>query len=124
MRPMELRSVASFAHSMRRDNLSADSILLIADACHDPEVPAVTLSALDDTLLDKLRPSVIITPLVSWCFDALDVAEALYCAGYTGELVVIAANLPSPAVVERELRDTAPGLCITLSVPDRGNAPH
>ncbi|MEM8581017.1 MAG: hypothetical protein AAGF50_07460 [Pseudomonadota bacterium] len=124
MRPLELRSVAHFAHTIRSENLSAGNVLVVADARMDAEVPSVNLSEVDDTLLDKVRPTVIVTPLVSWGFDALDVAEALYCAGYTGELVVMASNLPSPKVVERELRDTAPGLCITLSVPDRGNAPH
>ncbi len=123
MRPME-QSIANFAHGIRRDNISASRVLVVSDTCFDEEIQTATLVDVDDTLLDKVRPTVVVTPLVSWTFDALDVAEALYCAGYTGELVVLASHLPSPAVVERELRDTAPGLCITLSVPDRSNAPH
>lgn len=124
MRPTELEKVAHFASSLRRKNVSAGKTLLVSDGVVEDDVPVVRLSDLDDTLLDKLRPSIIVTPLVSIAFDALDVAETLYCAGFTGELVVMAANLPHPHVVERELRDTAPGLRLTLSVTNRSNAPH
>lgn len=124
MRPNEFELVARFARRVRINNMSSGQTLLVADGVAADDVPIIALSELDDTFLDKLRPAIIVTPLVSVTFDALDVAESLFCAGFTGELVVMAANLPHPHVVEKELRDIAPGLRVTLSVSNRSNAPH
>ena len=124
MRLFERADEARFVQKLQDDNLLSAVTLLVTDTMTGNPRDAICLSELTETLLDKRRPGVVVTPLVSGTFDAMDVAEALYCAGYTGELVVIASDLPRPHLVERELRESAPGLCVTLSVPGKANAPH
>jgi hypothetical protein len=122
MRPIETDTVASFAKKLCGTTQVSGQTLLVTDI--GTATKAVSLWQVDDTLLDKLRPRIVVTPLVSAAFDAMDVAETLYCAGYTGELIVMATALPSPRIVEQELRDCAPGLRVTLSMPDKATGPH
>ncbi|MEM1079506.1 MAG: hypothetical protein AAGI09_13375 [Pseudomonadota bacterium] len=66
----------------------------------------------------KYRPELIVTPLFSERFDAVDVAETLAFAGYYGELWAIGPALPNPKLIERELRDVAQNILCRLIVED------
>ncbi|WP_372604007.1 hypothetical protein [Actibacterium sp.] len=56
----------------------------------------------------------IVTPLVSDYFDAMDMATELALAGYRGTYAVILPRLPRPEIVRRELNAICPGLRIEL----------
>lgn len=56
----------------------------------------------------KNRPSMVLTPLTSQGFDALDIAERLQTFRFNGAFRVLAPKLPDPAMVTRELRYRAP----------------
>lgn len=124
MRLFEQQDREALARTLTKDRLTSGEALLVAERGTQASMQVICLSQITDELLDKLRPNVVMTPLVSDSFDALEVAEVLYCAGYTGELIVIASKLPRPKLVERELRDSAPGLRVTLSMSGDAAATH
>ena len=68
-------------------------------------------------LLDELKPTVVVMPLFYLDQDAMTVVEALQAMGFSGRILVIAPQLPRPALVERELRAAGPGERLTLVSP-------
>lgn len=76
-------------------------------ATEDLLIQSVDFAALNETLLDKFRPEVIVAPLFSEGFDIVDVAEALSFAGFFGELWAVGPDLPNPGLIEREIREFA-----------------
>ncbi|WP_425090320.1 hypothetical protein [Tropicimonas sp. S265A] len=124
MRPLEGHAVADFAQRLRQDNADNRHKLLVVDACANAADDAICVTQIDPDFLDTRRPEVVLTPLVSATFDAVEVAEALWCAGFTGELIVMAGPLPRPKLVESELRAVAPGVTLTLNVPSKAAAAH
>lgn len=84
----------------------------------DAQLQAMRYGALGDECLMKYRPELIVTPLFSERFDAVDVAETLAFAGYYGELWAIGPALPNPRLIERELRDVAQNIVCRLIVED------
>ncbi|GGE42573.1 hypothetical protein GCM10011517_07660 [Actibacterium pelagium] len=62
----------------------------------------------------------IITPLFSDTFDAMELAEELNLADYTGALTVIAPSLPEPTLVLQELQMICPDVQVKLEQ----RAPH
>ena len=56
----------------------------------------------------------IIAPLFSDTFDAMELAEELFRADYTGALTVIAPSLPEPELVLEELQSICPDARVQL----------
>lgn len=67
-----------------------------------------------DLSLEKFRPELVVAPLFSEFFDAVDVAETLAFAGYFGELWAICPELPNPQLIEQELREFTGGISLRL----------
>ena len=59
-------------------------------------------------------PDVIMGPLVSHSFDALDLARRLVELQYRGRFRVVSGPVPRPQSILAELRAAAPGLDIEL----------
>jgi len=66
-------------------------------------------------LLDRLSPSVVISPLLCRSFDCVDLAQVLGVLGYTGKYRAIDAGLPDPALIVREVRSLVPSLDFDVS---------
>ncbi len=74
----------------------------------DDSLEFVDFAAFSAATLLKYRPEMILSPLTSPGFDALDVAERLQAFRYCGAFRVLAPKLPDQAMVARELRYRAP----------------
>lgn len=72
------------------------------------------LADLDEITLDKIRPTLVISPLFSSTCDAVDVAELLSLFGYTGSFWAVSPKVPNPGLVEREMSDFAYGMNFRL----------
>ncbi len=67
-----------------------------------------TFSALDERLLARVRPNVVICPLFKDSYDAIHVVTQLTYLGYRGQLFALGPPLPNPSVVLAEVRSLAP----------------
>lgn len=80
-----------------------------------------SFSDLSRQLLDRVRPRLVLSPLLAREFDCIDLAQMLFTLGYTGQYRVITNDLPDPRVVVAEIRQFCPGLdfAILTTLPDR-----
>lgn len=86
-----------------------------------PLIDGVTVSTFGDLgaeILWQTRADVVVSALVTAEFDALDLAIRLDGLGYDGRYraVVLAGELPCPALVVREVSTQAPGLDFAILV--------
>lgn len=83
-----------------------------------------TLAAVDAALLERIRPAVVLAPLMTPAFDVLDLARLLSALGYRGQLRAVTPGIPDPHLVRREIAAACPGLNFELVVgaPERGSA--
>ncbi|MEZ5755325.1 MAG: hypothetical protein R3D90_11370 [Paracoccaceae bacterium] len=82
-----------------------------------PDCVAVDAPAqIDAALLTSTRAQKVICPLFADEFDALVVAGHLRGLGFDGTLVVLAPDLPNPRMVEREIRNQAGGLRVSVVI--------
>lgn len=71
------------------------------------------LASYDDMsrqLLERVRPRLVLSPLLARDFDCIDLAQMLFTLGYTGQYRVITGDLPDPTVVHAEIGLLCPGL--------------
>lgn len=68
----------------------------------------VSFSEVTVELLDRVRPSTVMSPLLAYDFDSTDLAERLQDFGYGGRYVAVAVGVPLPQLIEREVRMAAP----------------
>jgi hypothetical protein len=61
-------------------------------------------------LLNRVCPSVVISPALSARFDCIDLAQILYSLGYRGRYRAVSRELPNPTMIEREINQICPGL--------------
>lgn len=55
-------------------------------------------------LVRRLRPAMVVAPLVGPDFDAVDVAHLLAAAGFRGRLIVTAPTLPDVELIRQEIK--------------------
>jgi hypothetical protein len=84
-----------------------------------PDCTFLHLSQLDGPVLQQLDPFLVLSPLMSDGFDALDVAERLWVARFAGLYRVVANDLPKPDIIRRDIRSVAPLLNFDLLVLPR-----
>ena len=70
----------------------------------------VSINEVNDTLLEHLCPTVVISPALSRRFDCIDLAQILCSHKFKGRYRAVSRELPNPAMVEREIRNLCPGL--------------
>lgn len=80
----------------------------------------VAFHEVDAELLQTIRPSIVLSPLLSRQFDCIDLAQTLDTLGYRGKYRVIDENLPDPGVIAREVRALVPGLDFAIIRLDFG----
>lgn len=80
--------------------LPADGDLYFAD-----------ITDINTAFLVRIRPDVVLAPLMSSKFDCVDLAAALVRAGFTGRLRALAPFvLPNPNIIRREVKSFFPDL--------------
>lgn len=82
------------------------------------EIGRATLVEVDQDLLARLCPDVVLAPLMTQDFDILDLARRLRALGYRGRLRAYAPRIPDPHLVQREISAACPGLDFDLIVID------
>ena len=86
--------------------VAADASLNLASTLDD-----LTAAVANDNV------SVVVTPLTTAAFDALDVAQHLASIGYYGQLQVLSPELPNPLLVRREIEAVAKSVEVELVTP-------
>lgn len=59
-------------------------------------------------LLDRVSPSVVVSPLLCRSFDCVDLAQLLGAHGFAGKYRAIDSGLPDPHLIVREVRSLVP----------------
>lgn len=94
---------------------------------HDiPEIDGFYFVDFDDVSIEtlgKIRPQVILSPLLGRTFDAVEVARRLETMGYRGRYRVVTDGVPRPDVVKREVNAVAPNLDFSVLLLPRSNKP-
>ena len=67
-------------------------------------------SEVSDELLQRLSPSLILSPVLARRFDCIDLATRLYQLSFKEKYRAIASNMPNPDIIEREIRSLCPTL--------------
>ncbi len=92
------------------------AIVLGFEALAPDAVAVDRVEAIDSALLARLKPDKVICPMIAEDYDALIVANLLRKLNFGGTLVVVAPELPNPRMVEREIRNQAGGLRVSVVV--------
>ncbi len=79
----------------------------------------VEFSDISSTLIESLRPSLVLTPLLSRWFDCIELAQRLSECGYSGSLHILADGIPRPQIVLNEVREVCPDLAVQIDEPMR-----
>ncbi len=79
-------------------------------------VQFVSINEVNETLLEHLCPTVVISPALSRRFDCIDLAQILCSHRYQGRYRAVSRELPNPTMVEREIRSLCPGLDFAILV--------
>jgi hypothetical protein len=77
------------------------------------------ITQLNPFTLRRHAPDLILSPLLSGGFDAVDVAEKLNAARFRGMYRVVADNLPDADIIRSDIRAAAPDLDFDLLVLPR-----
>lgn len=67
-------------------------------------------SEVNDELLRRLSPTLILSPVLARRFDCIDLATRLYQLSYPEKYRAIASNMPNPHIIEREIKSLCPTL--------------
>ena len=69
-----------------------------------------TFEQVDEELLRRLRPTLVLSPVLARRFDCIDLATRLHELGFREKYRAIASNMPNPEIIEREIRSLCPKL--------------
>lgn len=69
---------------------------------------------LSQDLLARIRPALVVSPLLARDFDCIDLSQMLYGLGFGGKYRVISEHIPNPEIVLAEIRNLCPGLDFDL----------
>lgn len=85
----------------------------------------VDLDDLHDGKIQEIAPDLVLSPLMSKGFDAIDVAERLRAADFAGRYCAVANDVPNADIIRREVKSIAPQLAFDLLIlpakPDAGS---
>jgi hypothetical protein len=82
-----------------------------------PDLDAMTLSGPD-------APDLILSPLLTTQFDAMDMARELTRKGFRGRYLALVGQLPSAGLIRREVAGQSPGLNFDIIVLDGTSTLH
>lgn len=70
----------------------------------------VGFSDITQETLGHFDPEVICSPVLAYSFDCIDLALLLHSLNFQGQYTAFGADLPKPAMIEREVRQLCPQL--------------
>jgi len=83
------------------------------------KVRSITLDLLhDEVLAGPGAPGLVLSPLLTPEFDALDLARMLSQSGYRGRYLALVARLPSANLIRREVAHQSPSIDFDVVVLD------
>lgn len=82
----------------------------------DSQITFADFVEVDRHMIENLGPDVVLSPLLCSKFDCLDLAQALYSAGYGGRFRIMSPKLPNPGIVLAEARSMCPGLDVEFII--------
>lgn len=71
--------------------------------------------------LEILAPKLIVSPLLAHNFDCIDLAQLLCTLDYQGSYRAIAATLPNPKMIKREISSICPDLDFQILLLEDGD---
>ena len=86
------------------------------DVATGSQVVVAAFDQLDEALLARHRPSVVISHVLARRFDALDLARRLAALGFRGRYVALAEALACPTLVRAEVAGACPSLDVLVVV--------
>lgn len=66
-------------------------------------------------LMARVRPALVISPLLCRSFDCVDLAQLLDSLNYRGKYLAVGSGLPNPGLIVREVRALVPRLDFEVS---------
>ena len=84
----------------------------------DGSIVYVSIEEVTQPLLNRLSPSVVISPALSHRFDCIDLAQILHRIGFNGRYRAVSTELPNPEMVRREIGHLCPGLDFAVLTTD------
>ena len=66
-------------------------------------------------LLERIRPAMVVSPLLCRYFDCVDLAQVLGTLNYRGKYLALGSGLPNPGLIVREVRALVPRLDFEVS---------
>ncbi len=107
--------------------LSQDALTALPRSVLDPSAHVVASSyeGLDMIVLTGPNaPDLVLTPLLTPVFDALDLAKYLTQAGYRGRYLALVDALPSAKLIRTEVEAQSPDLNFDIVVLDGSSPLH
>ncbi|NKX46037.1 hypothetical protein [Roseicyclus persicicus] len=78
----------------------------------------------DEALAGPEAPALVLAPLLTPVFDALDLARLLTQAGYRGRYLALVDRLPSANLIRREVAAQSPNLNFDVIILDGSSPLH
>lgn len=78
----------------------------------------------EERLTGETAPALVLSPLLTPAFDALDLARMLSQCGYRGRYLALVDKLPSANLIRREVEAQSPGLNFDVIVLDGSTPIH
>lgn len=69
-------------------------------------------------------PILVLSPLVTTQFDAIDLAKRLALSGYRGRYLALVDRLPDPKLIRREVAAQSPGINFDVIILDGSSSLH
>lgn len=73
----------------------------------------ILMVGFDDVTAELLaihKPQLLVSPVLARRFDCIDLAMNLQALGYSGPYRAVAGEMPSPEMIEREIRQLCPSV--------------
>lgn len=80
------------------------------------DILCVEFAIVDAGLILRIRPDIVLAPLIGSHFDAFDLAGRLTRTGFGGQLSVLSQQIPDLDSVLNEIRDAFPEISVELIV--------
>lgn len=74
------------------------------------ELLFASFSDITPSFISTHQPAVVVSPVLARSFDCIDLARELHAMGYQGSYRAVSGEVPSPEMIEREIKQLCPGL--------------
>ena len=74
--------------------------------------------------LQVISPDVVVSAVVGFGYDAIDIAKRLSDAGYRGRYRCIAAAVPDHTIIQQEVAQSSPSVDFAIITPDDFQSAH